>query len=290
MSELAQLIEGMALHRPRLLVATIHRRIGGVAKKQNWPIPSYGSVYAIVRGLDPGMVTLALEGHAAWRDRFDLIYHHRAERPNAIWQADHTMLDILVLDANGNFARPWLTTVIDDHSRAVAGYTVFIGAPSALNTSLALRQAIWRKQEPGWRKGMIVVSSVIGVSLLWRFWQASTPATIRRLLKFHNPDSRIAPDVPVDPSALAQNIIFSFLHIDPTMSLNAAVALLMVCQAQTRKEPIQTSDLSQALMLSPSTTTRLMAYLGEGKEDEGFNGLGFVDLQIDKKDRRLPIA
>ena len=74
------------------------------------------------------------------------------------------------------------------------------------------------------------------------------------------------------------------------MSLNAAVALLMVCQAQTRKEPIQTRELSQALMLSPSTTTRLMAYLGEGKADEGFNGLGFVDLQIDKKDRRLPIA
>lgn len=150
MSELAQLIEGMALHKPSLSVAAIHRRINGLAKKKNWPTPSYGSVYAIVRGLDPGMVTLALDGHAAWRDRFELIYHHRAERPNAIWQADHTMLDILVLDANGNFERPWLTTVIDDHSRAVAGYTVFTGAPSALNTSLALRQAIWRKQEPEW--------------------------------------------------------------------------------------------------------------------------------------------
>lgn len=148
--ELAQLIEGMALHKPRLSVAVIHRRVSGPAKEQNWPTPSYGSVYAIVRGLDPGMVTLALDGHAAWRDRFELIHHHRAERPNAIWQADHTMLDILVLDAGGNLVRPWLTTVIDDHSRAVAGYTVFTGAPSALNTSLALRQAIWRKQEPDW--------------------------------------------------------------------------------------------------------------------------------------------
>lgn len=150
MSELAQLIEGMALHKPRLSIAAIHRRVRSLAEKQNWTAPSYGSVYAIVRGLDPGMVTLALDGHAAWRDRFELIYHHRAGRPNAIWQADHTMLDILVLDANGNFVRPWLTTVIDDHSRAVAGYTVFTGAPSALHTSLALRQAIWRKKEPGW--------------------------------------------------------------------------------------------------------------------------------------------
>lgn len=50
----------------------------------------------------------------------------------------------------GKHARPWLTTVLDDHSRAVAGSMVFLGAPSALNTSLALRQAIWRKADPAW--------------------------------------------------------------------------------------------------------------------------------------------
>ena len=100
--------------------------------------------------LDPAMLTLAHEGAAAFRDRFELVHRHRAERPNATWQADHTQLDILILDVNGKQARPWLTTVIDDHSRAVAGYMVFLGAPSALNTSLALRQAIWRKARPDW--------------------------------------------------------------------------------------------------------------------------------------------
>jgi transposase InsO family protein len=61
-----------------------------------------------------------------------------------------TMLDLLILDAAGKPARPWLTTVVDDHSRAIAGTMVFIGAPSILNTSLALRQAIWRKANPSW--------------------------------------------------------------------------------------------------------------------------------------------
>ena len=98
----------------------------------------------------PATVTLAQEGQAAFRDRFELVYRRLAECPNAIWQADHTELDILILDANGATARPWLTTVIDDHSRAVAGYRVFLGAPSALQTSLALRQAIWRKLDPAW--------------------------------------------------------------------------------------------------------------------------------------------
>jgi putative transposase len=147
-SQLVALIEGMALRRPPASTATIHRRITAVATAPGWPVPSYSTVYAIVRALDPAMVTLAHDGPAAFRDRFALVYRHQAARPNALWQADHTELDILIPDANGG---PWLTTVLDDHSRALAGYTVFLGAPSALQTSLALRQAIWRKPDPGWQ-------------------------------------------------------------------------------------------------------------------------------------------
>ena len=58
------------------------------------------------------------------------------------------MLDLLILDEAGKPVRPWLTTMVDDHSRAVAGTMVFLGAPSTLQTSLALRQAIWRKADP----------------------------------------------------------------------------------------------------------------------------------------------
>ena len=56
----------------------------------------------------------------------------------------------MVLDETGKPARPWLTVILDDHSRAVAGYTVFLGDPSALQTALALRQAVGRKPDPGW--------------------------------------------------------------------------------------------------------------------------------------------
>jgi putative transposase len=96
------------------------------------------------------MVSLALDGSATFRDRYELIHRHRAETPNAIWQADHTMLDILILDEASKPVRPWLTITLDDHSRAVAGTLAFIGAPSVLNTCLALRHAIWRKADPAW--------------------------------------------------------------------------------------------------------------------------------------------
>jgi putative transposase len=144
------LIEGMGLKKPRSSAAAIHRRIGKIAPAQNWPAPSYSTVYAILASIDPATMTLAHEGAAAFRDRFEIIHRHRASTPNAIWQADHTMLDLLILDQAGKPARPWLTTVLDDHSRALAGVMAFIGAPSTLNTSLALRHAIWRKADPAW--------------------------------------------------------------------------------------------------------------------------------------------
>jgi putative transposase len=149
-AELVEVVEGMALRTPRLSIAAIHRRVTVLATQHHWMLPSYGSVYGIVRQLSPAMVTLAQDGPAAFRDRYEFIYRHRAACPNALWQADHTLLDILVLDANGEAVRPWLTFVMDDYSRAIAGYTLFLGAPTVLQTALALRHAMWRKPQAAW--------------------------------------------------------------------------------------------------------------------------------------------
>jgi putative transposase len=107
-------------------------------------------VYAIVAGLDPGLVTLAHEGTKRYEEVFDLVYRRQATAPNDIWQADHTELDLWVIAPSGKPARPWLTIIEDDHSRAAAGYAVSLEAPSALTTALALHHAIWRKPDPGW--------------------------------------------------------------------------------------------------------------------------------------------
>ncbi|AMT93047.1 transposase [Brevibacterium linens] len=148
--ELKAFVERLGLTRPRPSIATLHRLTVKEAKRIGEAAPSYGTVRSILEGLDPAMVTLALDGPAAYRDQYELIYRHTAEHPNDTWQADHTELDILIADASGRLERPWLTTIIDDCSRAICGYMVFTGAPSAMNTALALRQAIWRKDDPAW--------------------------------------------------------------------------------------------------------------------------------------------
>lgn len=149
-AELVRLIEGLALRRPPPSAATVTRQAALAATRHGWPTPSYSTVHAIVSAIDPQMVTLAHDGPTVLRDRYELVFRRQAEHPNELWQADHTELDLHVLDTAGRPARPWLTVVLDDHSRAVAGYTVFLGAPSSLNLSLALRQAIWRKTDPTW--------------------------------------------------------------------------------------------------------------------------------------------
>ena len=148
--DLQQVIEGLALRKPRLPVATIHRQAIEAAQRLGLRPPSYKVVRAVIGKLDPALVTLAHQGAKTYSTSFDLVHRAEAGAPNAIWQADHTELDLLVREEDGNARRPWLTIVLDDYSRAVAGYLLSFEPPSALQTALALRQAIWRKPQAGW--------------------------------------------------------------------------------------------------------------------------------------------
>ncbi|BAZ19466.1 integrase catalytic subunit (plasmid) [Kalymmatonema gypsitolerans NIES-4073] len=149
--EITELIEGLALQKPKKTIAAIYRQVVHVHQEIGQKPPSYDTVYAIIRNISPAMLTLAHEGSKAYKDMYDLLYRREAKAPNTIWQADHTLLDIWLINEQGKAARPWLTVIIDDYSRAIAGYHLFFSAPSARQTALALRQAIWRKANPGWQ-------------------------------------------------------------------------------------------------------------------------------------------
>ncbi len=149
-TSMQHLIEGLALQKPPLSVAALYRQVVQFAQDGDEKPPSYGRVYDIVRRLSPDLVTLAHQGSKVYGDSFELIYRREADSPNAIWQADHTLLDLLVERDDSDPARPWLSIIIDDYSRAVMGYFLSWDAPSAIQTALALRQAIWRKDEARW--------------------------------------------------------------------------------------------------------------------------------------------
>ena len=149
-TKMKEVVEGLALQKPPLPVAALYRQVVRFSKDLGQKAPSYGTVFNIVRSLGADLVTLAHEGTKAYSNTFELVHRREADGPNAIWQADHTPLDILLVRSDGEVAKPWLSVVIDDYSRAVAGYFLSFEDPSALHTSLALRQAIWRKEDSRW--------------------------------------------------------------------------------------------------------------------------------------------
>jgi putative transposase len=110
--------------------------------------PSYAVVRRIVRGLPAGLLILAHQGNKAYSEGFDLVHRREAPKPTSIWQVDHAQLDVRLLRDDGSIGKPWLTIVIDDYSRAIAGYYLGFDPPSSLRTTLALRQGIWRKGDP----------------------------------------------------------------------------------------------------------------------------------------------
>jgi putative transposase len=138
-------IEGLALESHQVPITSVHRQIREYAEAIGDMVPSYWTVYDIVQEVPPSLRTLAHQGAKAYGESFDLVHRREASKPNAIWQADHAQLDIKLLKEDGSTARPWLTIVIDDYSRAIAGYYLGFDSPSSMRTSLALRQGIWRK-------------------------------------------------------------------------------------------------------------------------------------------------
>lgn len=144
-------IKKLIFENKKNTLTSIHRKVCKICKKKNWAPPSYNQVYAIAKNLSPQLKELAHKGKKEYQNNYDLVYRRESYYPNEIWQADHTPLDILVLNEKGKPERPWLTIILDDYSRAVAGYFLSFQAPSAIQTSLVLHQAIWKKSNSDWQ-------------------------------------------------------------------------------------------------------------------------------------------
>lgn len=59
------------------------------------------------------LITLAHEGSKAYSNTFELVHRREADGPNAIWQADHTPLDIELLRPDGKIGIALDAEVID---------------------------------------------------------------------------------------------------------------------------------------------------------------------------------
>ena len=96
---------------------------------------------AFARELRPAERASAKRGEAGRREH-GLYLRYEAPHRNAVWQADHKQLPVLVLAATGRRPRrPWVTLFIDDYSRAIMGWAISL-QPSSAEVLAALRDAL----------------------------------------------------------------------------------------------------------------------------------------------------
>ena len=100
-------------------------------------------------GLTPPSMK-AREGAEAAGDSFRLVkVGLRTERPLEVVQIDHTKVDIMLVDdvTRACIGRPWLTLVLDVHTRMVLGLYLSLDAPCATSAALAVAQAVLPKTD-----------------------------------------------------------------------------------------------------------------------------------------------
>jgi len=111
--------------------------------------PSLGTVEARLNSL--GKPELYLRKHG--REKYNQKYGYKPGRKITIRalehvQIDHTMVDIFILDdSRMPLMRPWITMLIDIHTRVVLGYYITLCPPSAISCAMALVHAVSPKNK-----------------------------------------------------------------------------------------------------------------------------------------------
>jgi putative transposase len=70
-----------------------------------------------------------------------------AERPNDVWQIDHTIVDLIVVDEETRLpiGRPFFTLAVDICTRMVAGFHLSLDAPCSASEGPCLLHAVYDK-------------------------------------------------------------------------------------------------------------------------------------------------
>ena len=143
-------IEAVYLTRERPTLTRLMRELRRDCAAAGLTPPSMKALRARVGARSLRERTKAREGVEAAGNRFRQVkLGLRTERPLQLVQIDHTKVDIMLVDdvTRACIGRPWLTLVLDVHTRMVLGLYLSLDPPSATSAALAVAQALLPKRE-----------------------------------------------------------------------------------------------------------------------------------------------
>lgn len=97
------------------------------------------------------------------------------------------------------------------------------------------------------------------------------------------PNSKV---LATSPLARMRIFLSTLQSCDQGMSLQAAHMFVLIANYETVDLGLTTADVAAAMTISPTATSRMIYYLGEGIPSSGIKGLNLVELRIDSTDRR----
>jgi len=143
-------IEAVYLKRERPTLKKVWRQLWANCRAAGLTPPSMKALRARVSARSLRERVRARDGAAAAGDQFRQTKGGlRTERPLQVVQIDHTKVDLMLVDdvTRACIGRPWLTLVLDVHTRMVLGLLLSLDPPSAMSAALAVAQAVLPKQD-----------------------------------------------------------------------------------------------------------------------------------------------
>lgn len=140
----------------KINISSAHRRVKRKVRQYNlthgtnYSYPKYESVRIRVKKKTPFEVLVAKKGERVAKREFRRM--GKKITTSAVLERveiDHTMVDIFAVHPvhRVTLGRPWLTQLVDCYSKAVIGFYLGFEPPSYVSVSLALKNAIQRKDD-----------------------------------------------------------------------------------------------------------------------------------------------
>jgi putative transposase len=144
---IGQEIDRFWLKKERPRMSALIRRVQETCRIEGLPPPHRSTIQRRVDELD-ALGTARRRGEVSLEAEVTpSVSSFHAERPNDVWQIDHTIVDLIVVDEETRLpiGRPYLTIAVDICTRMVAGFHLSLDAPSSASVGLCLLHAVYDK-------------------------------------------------------------------------------------------------------------------------------------------------
>jgi putative transposase len=144
---IAQQIDRFWLKKERPSMRALIQRVHDACRIEGLPLPHRSTIQRRIDELDVLGVAKRRGETALEAATTPSVGSFAAERPNEVWQIDHTIVDLIVVDEETRLpiGRPVLTIAIDICTRMVAGFHLSLDAPSSTAVGLCLLHAVYDK-------------------------------------------------------------------------------------------------------------------------------------------------